>query len=199
MKKITKTPLRHWKLILAWNKIVLGLTIANIAFLPRVWTSKAQLILPNANNNIDSGLGKSDNLEDEEAAFSQQINPLNIISSIVTSDRVMKTVWEKDPQKKSYEQISDYKKLFNVSPEKDSTVISLSAKGFNPKIAQERAQNLIASFNERLQKLRKEEVISQSEFIQEEIIQANQKMIDAQKKMNQFKEARGLVSDENYV
>ena len=197
MRKITKVAVRHWKFILAWNQIILGLAVANVAFLPRIWISKAQFILPNLTNNSDPGLGDSDNLKDDEVVSSQQINPLNIISSIATSDRVLKKVWEKDPQKASYRQMKDYKGLFDVSPENDSTVISFSAQGSDPRLAKERAQNLITSFEERLQDLRQDHVISESAFIQEEVRQTHQKLLEAQKNLNQFKEAGNLLSDEH--
>ncbi len=195
MKKVTKIAVRHWKLILGWNKIILGIAVANIAFLPRVWISKAQLILPNITSNFDADLDDSDNFKDKKARVSQQVNPLNVISSIATSDNVLKKVWEKDPQKRSYQQLSEYKGLFDVSPENDSTVISLSVKGSSPRLAKERAENLIVSLKERLQELRQDEVISQSEFIQEEVQQASHRLIYAQKKLNKFKETGNLFGD----
>lgn len=197
MKKVTKIAVRHWKFVLAWNKIILGITVANIAFLPRVWISKAQLILPNITSNFDADLDDSDRLKNKGAGVSQQVNPLNVISSIATSDNVLKKVWEKDPQKQSYKELSDYKGLFNVSPENDSTVISLSVQGSSPSLAKDRAQNLILSLKERLQELRQDEVISQSEFIQEEVQEAQQKLKHAQKKLNKFKETGNLMSDEH--
>lgn len=196
MKKITKIAARHWKFILAWNQIILGLAVANIAFLPRIWTSKAQLLLPNLSSNSDPGLDDSDNLKDEGVISSQAVN---VVSSIATSDNVVKKVWEKDPQKTSYKQIRDYKGLFDVSPENDSTVISITAQASNPRLARERAQNLIASFKERLQELRKDEVMSESEFIQEEVRQAHRKLIDAQKNLHKFKETGNLVNYEHDV
>ncbi len=197
MKKTTKIAVRHWKFVLAWNKIILGIAVANIAFLPRVWISKSLLILPTSTNKVDADLDESDNLKIKELEYSQQVNPLNVISSIATSDNVLKKVWEQDPQKTSYKQLSKYRGLFDVSPENDSTVISLSVEASTPKLAKERAQNLIASLRERLQELRQDRVISQSEFIQDEVRQAHRKLMDAQKKLNKFKEAGNLMSDEH--
>ncbi|KST65503.1 GumC family protein [Mastigocoleus testarum] len=197
MKKATKIAVRHWKFVLAWNKIILGIAVANIALLPRVWISKSLLILPTSTSNVDADLDNSDDLKTKEVGFSQQVNPLNVISSIATSDNVLKKVWEQDPQKTSYKQLSEYRGLFDVSPENDSTVISLSVEGSTPKLATERAQNLIASLKERLQELRQDRVISQSEFIQDEVRQAHRKLMDAQKKLNKFKEAGNVISDEH--
>ncbi|MDJ0696465.1 P-loop NTPase [Mastigocoleus sp. MO_188.B34] len=197
MKKTTKIAVRHWKFVLAWNKIILGIAVANIAFLPRVWISKSLLILPTSTNKVDADLDESNDLKTKEVGFSQQVNPLNVISSIATSDNVLKKVWEQDPQKTSYKQLSEYRGLFDVSPENDSTVISLSVEGSTPRLAKERAQNLIASLRERLQELRQDRVISQSEFIQDEVRQAHRKLMDAQKKLNKFKEAGNLISDEH--
>lgn len=199
MKKVTKIAVRHWKGILAWNQIILGITVANVALLPRVWISKAQLILPNLTNNFDADVDNSDDLKDEGVTLSQQVNSSSVISSIATSDNVVKKVWEQDPQKTSYKQLKDYKGLFNVSPENDSTVMSLSAEASNPKLAKERAQNLIESLKKRLQELRQDQVISQSEFIEEEVHQAHQKLIYAQKKLNTFREAGNFISDENHA
>ncbi|NJL80473.1 MAG: hypothetical protein HC917_19625 [Richelia sp. SM2_1_7] len=102
MNRIAKIVIRHWKLLVAWNVLVLGITAFNIKTTPRIWNSQAQLILPNVTNNSDADLGKLGSVRDEGVVFSQQLNPLNILSSIAISDHVIKEVWEKILKKISF-------------------------------------------------------------------------------------------------
>ncbi|MEM7727042.1 MAG: AAA family ATPase [Cyanobacteria bacterium P01_A01_bin.45] len=183
-------------MVVSWNVIVLGITTANVVLTPRVWESQAQLILPKVTSNLDADFGKLGNLKDNGVVFSQQLNPLNILSSIALSDKVLKKVWEKDPQKARYQNVSSYKKLFAVTPESESTVISLTVSGSSPQIAQERAKKLIEAFQKRLQELRKDEASARSQFLQKEVNLAYQKLLKAQGNLSKFKQSSRLVKDE---
>lgn len=196
MNRIAKIAIHHWKLLLAWNVLVLGITAINIAITPKVWNSQAQLILPNVTSDSDADLGKLGSFRDGGVVFSQQINPLNILSSIVMSDDVIEEVWQKDPEKDDFSRLSNFKKLFEVSPEKESTVISLSAQASSPELARVRATALISAFRDRLKELRKDEAQQRSQFMQSEVKLANEKLLKAQQQLSEFKQKTNLVSSE---
>ncbi len=196
MNRIAKIAIRHWKLLLAWNILILGITAINIKVAPRVWSSQAQLILPNVTNDSDADLGKLGSVRDGGVVFSQQINPLNILSSVAMSDRVIQEVWQNDPEKADFSRLSNFKKLFEISPEKESTVISVSVEGSSPELAQQRANGLIKAFRDRLQELRKDEAQQRSQFMQDEVKQAYQKLFKTQKNLSEFKQKTNLVSSE---
>lgn len=196
MNRIAKIAIRHWKLLLAWNILILGITAINIKVAPRVWSSQAQLILPNVTNDSDADLGKLGSVRDGGVVFSQQINPLNILSSVAMSDRVIQEVWQNDPEKADFSRLSNFKKLFEVSPEKESTVISVSVEASSPELAKQRANGLIKAFRDRLQELRKDEAQQRSQFMQDEVKLAYQKLFKTQKNLSEFKQKTNLVSSE---
>ncbi|WP_414621773.1 GumC family protein [Calothrix sp. CCY 0018] len=196
MNRIAKIAIHHWKLLLAWNVLVLGITAINITITPKVWNSQAQLILPNITSDSDADLGKLGSVRDGGVVFSQQINPLNILSSIAMSDDVVNEVWQNDPEKDEFSRLSNFKKLFEVSPEKESTVISLSAEGSSPELARKRATALISAFRSRVQELRLDEAQQRSLFMQPEVKLAAQKLLKAQNILSEFKQKTNLVSSD---
>ncbi|MBO3458286.1 AAA family ATPase [Aetokthonos hydrillicola Thurmond2011] len=196
MTGITKIVVRHWKLLLAWNTVLLVLTAANIKLTPKEWTSKAELILPNVTSNLNADLGKLGNLKDSGVVFSQQLNPLKILSSIATSNEVITKVWEADPEKGLYK-LKDFKGLFHVSPESESTVISVTVNGSSPEIATQRGNTFIEKFQQRLQELRTQQAMEQSEFIQTEVKEAHNKLLRSQTTLAEFKRSANLVSSED--
>lgn len=196
MNRIAKIVIHHWKLLLAWNVLVLGVTAINVTTTPKVWNSQAQLILPNITSDSDADLGKLGSFRDGGVVFSQQINPLNILSDIAMSDDVVNQVWQNDPEKDEFSRLSNFKKLFEVSPEKESTVISVSAEGSSPELARVRATALISAFRHRLTELRLDEAQQRSQFMQPEVKQAYKKLFKAQKALSEFKQKTNLVSSE---
>jgi capsular exopolysaccharide synthesis family protein len=196
MNRIAKIVIHHWKLLLAWNVLVLGVTAINVTTTPKVWNSQAQLILPNITSDSDADLGKLGSFRDGGVVFSQQINPLNILSDIAMSDDVVNQVWQNDPEKDEFSRLSNFKKLFEVSPEKESTVISVSAEGSSPELARVRATALISAFRDRLTELRLDEAQQRSQFMQPEVKQAYKKLFKAQKALSEFKQKTNLVSSE---
>ncbi|MEL6164520.1 MAG: GNVR domain-containing protein, partial [Cyanobacteria bacterium J06628_3] len=110
--------------------------------------------------------------------------------------RVIKEVWENDPEKAEFSRLSNFKKLFEVSPEKESTVISVSVEGSSPELARQRASALITAFHDRLDELRKDEAQQRSQFMQDEVKLAYKKLFNTQKNLSEFKQKTNLVSSE---
>ncbi|MBA3921522.1 MAG: P-loop NTPase [Nostocaceae cyanobacterium] len=198
MNRVMRRFVRHGHLLLLFNTAVVAATTASLTLTPRVWMTKAELILPNVTSNSEVNLGKLGNMRDGGGvAFSQQLNPLKGLSSIAVSDYVIKQVWDADPEKTKYPKLLKYKTLFNVSPQNESAVISLNVKGSSPELARKRTADLIKVFRQRLQELRQDEATQRSQFMLVEAQQAHDKLLQVQKDLAQFKEATTLVSNES--
>ena len=112
MEKLAAITIRHWKSLLALNVLVLAAVVGKVAVSPKVWTAKAQLILPETTSNLDASLGTLGSLKNSEIEFSSQVNPLKVQASIVTSEALLRRVWESDPEKDEI-RFGTYKKLFD--------------------------------------------------------------------------------------
>ncbi len=198
MNRVMRIFVRHGHLLLLFNTAVVAATTASLTLTPRVWMTKAELILPNVTSNSEVNLGKLGYLRDGGGvAFSQQLNPLKVLSSIAVSDYVLKQVWDTDPERKKYPKLLNYKNLFNVSPQNESAVILLNVKGSSPELARKRTADLIKVFRQRLQELRQDEATQRSQFMLVEAQQAHDKLLQVQKDLAQFKEVTTLVSNDS--
>jgi uncharacterized protein involved in exopolysaccharide biosynthesis/Mrp family chromosome partitioning ATPase len=199
MNRIITIAVRHWKPLLGLNVVVLA--IASYAALtagPKVWTAQADLIVPNTTSELNADLGTLGQISGGDGVvFSQQLNPLKILSSIMTSNEALNSVWQKDPEKELYPRLSQYSTLFEVSPQAESTIISLSANGSSPDLARGRAVAFIEAFQQRLNELRKDDAEKRSQFMEEELEQARLNLLQAQTNLAKFKESSNLVSSEN--
>ncbi len=197
MDRVMRTVIRHRHLLLLFNTAMVAATAASLTLTPRVWMTKAELILPNVTSNSKVNLGKLGNMRDGGGvAFSQKLNPLKVLSSIAVSDYVIKQVWDVDPEKTKYPKLLNYKTLFNVSPQNESAVISLNVKASSPELARKRTADLIQVFRQRLQELRQDEATQRSQFMLVEAQQAHDKLLQVQKDLAQFKEVTTLVSND---
>ncbi|MEL6164376.1 MAG: hypothetical protein AAFR37_11660, partial [Cyanobacteria bacterium J06628_3] len=57
MNKIAAITFRHWKPVIFWNLLVLGLTGYIATVTPREWNATAQLTVPGTSGNLDANLG----------------------------------------------------------------------------------------------------------------------------------------------
>lgn len=189
--------LRHWKPLLGLNLLVVVIAAHGILTLKPKWQAKAQLILPNSSSDLNANLGKLGNLSDQGVKFSQQVNPLNILRSILNSNEAMNRVRDVDPEKDKYTRLDLYSSLFEISPQGESTIISITAQGSKPKLAEQRINTLVDVFQKRLNELRQEDAKQRSQFLEQEFQQAFYKFKKAQTELAQFKQSSGLVSSES--
>jgi succinoglycan biosynthesis transport protein ExoP len=164
MNRIIATAMRHWLPLLSLNLLVLSATYLIISRQPKVWTANAELILPNTTSDLNANLGTLGNISSGGVVFSQQLNPLKILSSILLSNDTLLEAYKFDPEKDLYASINEYRGLFDVSPQGETTVISLAVSGSSPKVAGKRLDNLIAAFQFRLNKLRAEDATERANF-----------------------------------
>ncbi len=195
MEKLAAITIRHWKSLLALNIIVLAAVIGKVAVSPKVWKAHAQLVLPDTTSSLDASLGTLGSLKNSDITFSSQVNPLKVQVSILTSDTLLRRIWSSDPQKDEIG-FGSYKKLFEVTPEEQSTILSLSVSGSSPEIARQRAVALTEAYQQRLNELRQSDGAVRAQFSQKELERARQDLKQAEIELAQFKKASGLVNSE---
>ncbi|MEO1764118.1 MAG: Wzz/FepE/Etk N-terminal domain-containing protein, partial [Cyanobacteria bacterium J06629_18] len=197
MNKITAIAFRHWKPVVLWNLLVLGLTGYIATVTPRTWNATVQLTIPATNGNLDASLGILGSLKKSDSAISAiSDSQLQMQKSILTSDTLMENVLNIDPQKSDFQTVSGYKSLFNVSIDENSRIITVDTKGLSPEIAQSRTNNLIALYQQRLKELRQQNRLSKRQFSAVELEEARKKLMSAQQALAQFKQSSALVDAE---
>jgi polysaccharide biosynthesis transport protein len=196
MKKLVTITTRHWKFLLAFNVIVVLATFVAFKRAKPVWTSTSQLILPKTTSNLDASLGTLGSIKNSGPGFSTEVNPLKIQTSILTSDTLLEKVLSKDPEKEKFKTLSGYKKLFEVTPQEQSTIIALTVSGSSQDIAVQRAQILIDAYQLRLNELRQANSQARLKFSQKELEHAKGRLTKAQINIAGFQQSTGLVSSE---
>lgn len=193
---ISKIVQRHFLPLVALNSSILGCAGVIAALSPKTWTASTQLILPNPTTNLDASLGTLGKLQDQGIAFTNEVSPLQVQTSILTSDDSIRPVWLSDPEKDKFTNLDTYKKLFKVKPVDQSTSISIQVKGSLPEIARQRAQSLIENYQRRLNELRLGTSNSRQQFSKAQFEEAEKNLRTARTQLAQFQTNTGLVSNE---
>ncbi|MEB3181482.1 MAG: GNVR domain-containing protein [Nostocaceae cyanobacterium] len=196
MKKIATITARHWKFLLLFNLLVFAGAGGAITTAKRSWTATAKLILPDSNSNLDANLGTLGSLKNSEPNFSAQVNPLKIQAAILTSDALLEKVLAKDPEKDNFTTISQYKSLFKITPQEQSTIIAIEVAGSSPQVARNRTLSLTQAYQERLNQLRQANRVVRQQFSQKELTQAKERLTQAQQRIARFKQSTGLVNSQ---
>ena len=191
---------RHRYPLLGLNLILFVATLssallANI-WSPPVWKARAEFNLPNSGGNLNADLGTLGSLRDSTTGFSREVSPLQIQSTIMTSDAVMEKTWSIDPEKEAFPSFGSLKGLFTVQPLPQSSIISVEAQGSSPELALGRVRNLTKAYQQRLDELRSSDADSRQEFAQEKLKQAKDDLAAAQRELAQFRLITGIVDSE---
>lgn len=187
---------RHLKPLLALNLLLLAGLAYAIQIRPTSWQANAKLIVPSTSGSLDVSLGKLGQLRGAELEVSPQLNPLNMLSSVLLSDDTLTELWQQDPERDRFETVEDYSKLFSVSQQDGTTILALEVGGDEPEVAEERLNRLIVLFGDRLTQLRQGESTERSAFTGEELIAAGARLVEAQQQLTAFQVSSGLVSSE---
>jgi polysaccharide biosynthesis transport protein len=196
MNRLLTIVLRHGKPLVSLNLALLLLTAAALHRSKPVWTAKSSLILSANNKNLNANLGKLGNVSDGETFYSQQVNPVTVLSSILTSDDTLEQVRAIDPEKPRYPRIESYKGLFKVKPEETTTIVSVIITGRNPEIAKIRGDAFVQVFQQRLNQLRQADAAQRSNFMGKELEDAKQTLRQAQQRLSEFKQSSGLINSD---
>ena len=196
MNKITAITIRHWKPVIFWNLLVLGVISYVTATTPRVWNATAQLTIPATNGNLDASLGilgsfKKDNSSISAIGDSQ----LQMQKSLLTSDTLIERVLSIDPLKSDFS-LGSYKSLFEVSVDENARILTIDVKGSDPELAKLRTNNLLQLYQQRLRELRQQNRSSKREFTSEELGEAKNNLLLSQQRLAKFKRSSQLVDAE---
>ncbi|KST63679.1 hypothetical protein BC008_15100 [Mastigocoleus testarum BC008] len=194
--KVSAIIQRLWLPLLGLNGVIVGSVIMIATFSQKTWTANAQLILPDTTTNLDASLGTLGQLKEQGVAFTNELNPLKVLTSIITSDDAIRPVLLSDPEKDKFRSLSSYKKLFKVKPTDQSTNIQLQVTASEPELAKQRAKRLIESYQERLNELRQGTANAREQFTQRQLKDAERNLQLVKSKLAQFKKSTGFVSDE---
>lgn len=188
---------RHWIPLLGLNVVLLAATIYAATIYadkssPPVWKASAQLNLPQP-GDLNADLGTLGSLKSNGLSFSKEVNPLQIQSTILTSDVVLNRVRAADPEGSLYSRLNNYKELFTVTPQELSTIILLEAQGSSPELARERMSTLIEVYQARLNELRQKDADARQQFAQKELDEARKELTQAQNALAKFQQSTGLI------
>lgn len=188
---------RHRNPLLALNLVILGATLLSATvladmFAPPVWKAKAQFNVPTTGGNLSADLGTLGSIRDSSIGFSREVNPLQIQSTIITSNAVIDKALAKDPERENFS-LGSFKSLFSVEPLPQSTVINIEARGSDSDLAATRAKNLASAYQERLNELRYEDADFRQEFTQEEFQKASNNLQQAQEELAEFRRTTGII------
>ncbi|MGF1540826.1 MAG: GumC family protein [Pleurocapsa sp.] len=175
---------------------VLSATVLANIWSPPVWTAKAKLNVPNSGGNLNADLGTLGSIKDSSTAFSKEVNPLQIQSTIITSDAVIGKIWDKDLEKANFPALKSFKNLFTVEVLPQSSVIALEAKGSSSELALARANNLAKAFQQRLNELRYSDADFRQEFAQEELKKTKDDLLKAEQELAEFRHLTGIVDSD---
>jgi polysaccharide biosynthesis transport protein len=185
---------RHWKALILLNGAIFSAAIASAILSPRVWEADAKLVLPDSSNGLNASLGTLGNLEQKGAQFSNELNPLKVQASILSSQAVMQRTLNADPEKSEFSRIETFNKLFKIKPEDQSTIIQVSVKGSSETIAKKRAENLLSFYQLRLNELRLGADSNRQKFISKQLESAKLNLQQARIDLANFQKATGLVN-----
>lgn len=201
MNQTTSLIRRHWLPLVGLNTIILAATVAaaiyaKLSYKP-IWKANAQLNLPIQSTELKTSLGTLGNLEDRGLGFSKDVNPLQIQLAIITSDIVLERVRAEDPEGDRYlSNLNSYKKLFEVTPEDLSTILSLEVEAGSSELAQQRLLTIIEVYQQRLNELRRHDAEVRAQFVQSELEQAQANLKEVQAELTQFQKSTAIVSSE---
>ncbi|NJL10889.1 MAG: exopolysaccharide biosynthesis protein [Calothrix sp. SM1_7_51] len=198
MAKISAIVTKHWKVLFGWNVLVGLVGTGAIARVPKIWSASTQLIMPGRGSNLDANLGELGYLRNSEPNFySSQFNALKLQEAILNSDAVLKKVQELDPQGNEFSELGQYKSLFNVSLNEETSIISLTVSAANPELARLRASNLIQAYQQRLNQLRQTNKTARQQLSRNELEAAKQNLRNLQLALARFKQSSGLVDSQS--
>ncbi len=195
MNKIAAIAIRHWKPVILWNILVLGITITASRAMrsPQMWIATTKLTTPGTNSNLNANLGILGSLNNDSSSISRKNSLLEIQGKILTSETLMEKVLNIDPEKDDFEKVSTFQSMFDVSIDEDSPIINIDVTSSTSELAKTRANNLINLFQERLNELRQQNRLSKRRFSAQELKDAQQKLILAQQALTEFKQSSQLV------
>ncbi len=186
--------LRHWQPVVALNLVIMVVAIVGMANVKKAWTARAQLILPNAAPALNASWGTLGDVKGGEGlVFTQQVDTREILSKILLSNATLDPVLAADPEQDAYGDLKAFRELFEVKPSATSTTIALAAEAATSALAQQRLEQLIASFQRQLIALRQRNAEERSALLQQELAEAEKKLRSAERQLLRFQTVTRLA------
>ncbi len=199
MDQIVTIIRRHWLPLLGLNSVLLATTIYAATIYadktaPPVWKAGAQLNLPQTTDALNADMGPLGNVNRGGISISRELNPLQIQSAIIMSNVVLERARASDPERDLYPSLTSYKGLFEVTPQEQTTIISLEAEGSSPELAHKRVATLIEVYQQRLDELRRSDSEVRQQFAQKDFEKAQRDLTQAQTALAKFKQSTGIAN-----
>jgi polysaccharide biosynthesis transport protein len=199
MKTFLTKAKRHWKPLFLLNGAILSLAAAGAFLSPKVWIAEAQLIMPDSSSKLDSNLGTLGSLSQGGISFTNELSPLKVQSSILTSREVGQQTLDKDPERAKFVNLTTFTKLFKAKPGDQSNIIQIEVKGSSPELAKQRTENLLEAYQQRLNDLRISANTTRQAFILKQLGGAEANLNEARLHLASFQKATGLVNSEQQL
>ncbi len=188
------TILRHGKSIALWNVLVFLCFCGAWQRETKFWTATAKLSVPQTTTTQEGGgLIDTESQGDRPTASLLVVNPLKTQTEILSSNNLLKKVWQRDPEFEKISDLNQYRKFFDINVADDSNVFSISAKGFTPKVVLQRAQLVTETYQQHLNELRSADFASRQAFYQADLKRASQDLSVAEYELARYRKAAGLV------
>ncbi len=200
MSKLIAIAKRHWAPLVGLNAVIFLFAAFQTTLVEDTWSAEAKLIIPNATSDLNVNLGGLGDVQGGEGlVFSQQLDSRQILLSIMLSDDTLRPVWQIDPNRDTFDKLSAFKDMLTAKSSDASTVLSIVAEAETAEIAQDRLENWIHSFQQRLNELRESDVAQRNTFFEKELIKAQNDLDDAQNQLVEFQESTNLVDSESQI
>jgi uncharacterized protein involved in exopolysaccharide biosynthesis/Mrp family chromosome partitioning ATPase len=201
MNQLITTIRRHWLSLFLLNGVLLSATAFVIIYVeviaPKVWKSNARFILPIPTGGGSASLGSLGDLKSGSGiTVSDQLNPLTVQTSIITSDAVFARIWAADPERSLYPKLKNYKALFTVTPANQSPIMDVEAQGSTPELARQRIATLTKVYQARLNELRQNDTDNREQPAQEELERSRNNLVQAQNALAKFQQSTGLINSD---
>ncbi|WP_299493166.1 P-loop NTPase [Acaryochloris sp. IP29b_bin.137] len=197
MSRFTSLLREHWLPLLVINTGLWSLVIYFLVATPRTWTAQAELIVPDTTSELEADLGTLGNLNSGDGvSYTQQLNPLKSLMSVLLSGDTLRPVWQADPEQGDFPRLGAYRSLFSLSPQSESTILTLRVEGSSPALAQQRSTALINRLQMRLSELRSGDANERSKFLKIEQEKARSKLEAARSALTQFQQTSKLVDSQ---
>lgn len=197
MEKMTALIGRYWKPLVAFNAAVATAAAVGVCVAPRVWTATIRFNVPSSSAGLEANIGALGLLKSVDSGIGGQINPLNSQVAVLTSDALMQTMLTKDVQKQEFVTLEQYRQLFDIKAQAQSSILEITAQGNSPTIAFDRITTLHNTYQTRLDDLRKANREGKSDRNEPALAQAEQNLNKAMQDLAAYKVSAGLISPTN--
>jgi polysaccharide biosynthesis transport protein len=199
MEKVTALVGRYWKPLIAFNAAVAAAATVGVCIAPRVWTATIRFNVPSSSSGLEANIGALGLLKNVDSGVGAQVNPLNSQVAILTSDALMQSLLIKDAQKTEFVTLEQYRQLFDIKAQSQSSILEITAQGKSQTLAFDRITTLHNTYKLRLEELRHNNREGKSDRNQPALAHAEQNLHKIEQSLAEYKARVGLISPANQL